>query len=367
MLLDILLPLVKFFTPLNVVRYLTFRAMYSAVTALLICWVFGPLVIERLRRLKFGQSVRTDGPSSHLVKTGTPTMGGILIVIAVTVSVLLWQDLHTVYTWVALFSLVLFCAVGFTDDWLKIKRKSPDGLSPVQKLVLQFLVAFAAVLALYVSGGAETTKLYIPFFKTAVLDLGWMWIPLAATYVVLWSNAVNLTDGLDGLATGLVIMALFAFAILTYATGRSDWSSYLSIPFLRGTGELTVFNLALIGACTGFLWYNSHPAQVFMGDAGSLALGGVLGVLSLIVKKEILLIVIGGMFIAEAASVILQVGYYKLTKRKAPDGKGKRLFRMAPLHHHFELGGHKETKVVVRFWIMGGILAIVALTTLKIQ
>ncbi len=367
MLRDLLLPLVKYFSALNIMKYLTFRAMYAAVTALLLCWLLGPRVIERLRVLKFGQSVRTDGPSTHLVKSGTPTMGGVLIILSVAISVFLWQDLHTVYTWVALGTLLLFCAIGFADDYLKIKRRNSDGLSVVQKLVLQFLVAGGAVLVLYFTGGADTTQLYIPFFKKPVIDLGSLWIPLAAIYVVLWSNAVNLTDGLDGLATGLVIMAVLAFAVLTYVSGRADWSAYLAIPFIKGAGELTVFNLALIGACTGFLWFNAHPAEVFMGDAGSLALGGVLGVLSLIVKKELLLLVVGAMFILEAFSVILQVGYFKLTKAKSADGKGKRLFRMAPLHHHFELGGWKETKVVVRFWIMGGIFAILALTTLKIQ
>ncbi|MDP2790914.1 MAG: phospho-N-acetylmuramoyl-pentapeptide-transferase [Rectinemataceae bacterium] len=367
MLRDLLLPLVKYFSALNIIKYLTFRAMYAAVTALLLCWLFGPRVIERLRVLKFGQSVRMDGPATHLVKSGTPTMGGVLIILSVAISVLLWQDLHTVYTWVTLGALLLFCAIGFADDYLKIKHRNSDGLSVVQKLVLQFLVAGGAVMALYLTRGADTTQLYIPFFKKPVLDLGTLWIPLAMIYVVLWSNAVNLTDGLDGLATGLVIMALVAFAALTYISGRADWSAYLSIPFIKGAGELTVFNLALIGACTGFLWFNAHPAEVFMGDAGSLALGGVLGVLSLIVKKELLLLVVGGMFILEALSVVLQVGYFKLTKGKGKDGNGKRLFRMAPLHHHFELGGWKETKVVVRFWILGGIFAILALTTLKIQ
>ncbi|TXT42205.1 MAG: phospho-N-acetylmuramoyl-pentapeptide-transferase [Spirochaetes bacterium] len=279
MLREFLLPLVKYFSPLNIFRYLTFRSAYAAVTALLIVYLFGPTVIARLRVLKFGQSVRADGPQSHLAKTGT---------------------------------------------------------------------------------GDEISKVYVPFIKSHVVDLGPFWILFAVVYVTAWSNAVNITDGLDGLATGLVIMALVAFSVLTYVSGRADWSAYLNIPFIRGAGELTVFNLALLGACIGFLWFNAHPAEVFMGDSGSLALGGVMGVLSLIVKKELLLLIIGGVFVMELGSVMLQVLYFKATK-------GKRLFRMAPIHHHFELSGLKETKVVTRFWILGAIFALLALTTLKIQ
>jgi phospho-N-acetylmuramoyl-pentapeptide-transferase len=360
MFLELLYPLVKYFSPLNVFKYLTFRSAYAAVTALLIAFLLGPWLIEKLRVLKFGQSVRTDGPESHLAKAGTPTMGGLLIIIAVAVAVLLWGDLHNLYMWMALGALILFGLIGFLDDWLKIKKRNSDGIPAWVKFWSQVLVASAAALVLYFSGNPETTRLYVPFFKFPVLDLGVAWLPIAVVYVVYWSNAVNLADGLDGLATGLVIMALIAFSIITYITGRADWSSYLSIPFMKGAGELTVFNLALIGACVGFLWFNAHPAEVFMGDVGSLSLGGVLGVMSLIVKKEVLLLVIGGVFMMEILSDVLQVGYFKLTK-------GKRLFRMAPIHHHFELKGWKETKVVTRFWILGGIFAIVALSTLKIQ
>ncbi|MBL8968753.1 MAG: phospho-N-acetylmuramoyl-pentapeptide-transferase [Spirochaetaceae bacterium] len=360
MFLEFLYPLVKYFSPLNVFKYLTFRSAYAAVTALLIAFLFGPALIERLRILKFGQSVRTDGPESHLAKSGTPTMGGLLIIIAVAAAVLLWSDLHNLYTWVALGALLGFGLIGFLDDWLKIKYRNSDGLPAAVKFWSQILIASAAALVLYLSGTDETTKLYVPFFKYPVLDLGVVWLPFAIVYMVGWSNAVNLADGLDGLATGLTIIALIAFSILTYLTGRADWSAYLSIPFVKGAGELTVFNLALIGACVGFLWFNAHPAEVFMGDVGSLALGGVLGVLSLIVKKELLLLLIGGVFVMEVASVTLQVGWFKLSK-------GKRLFKMAPIHHHFELKGWKETKVVMRFWILGGIFAIIALSTLKIQ
>jgi phospho-N-acetylmuramoyl-pentapeptide-transferase len=360
MFLELLYPLVKYFSPLNVFKYLTFRSAYAAVTALLIAFLLGPWLIEKLRVLKFGQSIRTDGPESHLAKSGTPTMGGILIIVAVVVAVLLWADLRNVYMWISLGALVLFGLIGFLDDWLKIKYRSSDGIPAWVKFWAQVVVASAAALLLYFSGNPETTRIFVPFFKFPVIDLGIAWLPIAVIYVVYWSNAVNLADGLDGLATGLVIMALIAFSIITYVTGRADWSAYLAIPFVKGAGELTVFNLALIGACVGFLWFNAHPAEVFMGDVGSLALGGVLGVLSLIVKKEVLLLVIGGVFMMEVLSDVLQVGYFKLTK-------GKRLFRMAPLHHHFELKGWKETKVVTRFWILGGIFAIVALSTLKIQ
>lgn len=360
MFLEWIYPLEKYFSALNVFRYLTFRSAYAAVTALLIAFLFGPAIIERLKIFKFGQSVRSDGPKTHLVKTGTPTMGGVFIILSVSIAVLLWVDLHNVYAWICLLALLGCGAVGFLDDWLKIKRKNPDGLSVGLKLVLQGVVAAAVVALLALHRTEHTTMLYLPFFKNPILDLGFFYYPLAVVYVVGWSNAVNLADGLDGLATGLTIMALIAFSIITYITGRSDWSGYLAIPFVRGAGELTIFNLALIGACVGFLWFNSHPAEIFMGDVGSLALGGVLGVLSLLVKKEVLLFIIGGVFVLEEASVILQVGYFKLSK-------GKRLFKMAPLHHHFELRGWKETQVVVRFWILGGLFAIIALSTLKIQ
>jgi phospho-N-acetylmuramoyl-pentapeptide-transferase len=360
MFLKLLYPLVKYFSAFNVFKYLTFRSAYAAVTALLIAFLLGPWIIERLRIMKFGQSVRSDGPESHLSKSGTPTMGGILIIVAVAVSVLLWADLGNAYVWIALVSLLGFGAIGLVDDLLKIKYRNSKGVPAWAKLLAQALVAYAAAIAIRSLGRPETDLIYVPFFKYPVLDLGAAWIPFAVIYVVYWSNAVNLADGLDGLATGLVIMALIAFSFLTYVTGRADWSEYLSIPFVKGAGELTVFNLALIGACVGFLWFNSHPAEVFMGDVGSLALGGALGVLSLIVKKEVLLVVIGGVFMMEIMSDVLQVGYFKLSK-------GKRLFKMAPIHHHFELKGWKETQVVTRFWILGGIFAILALSTLKIQ
>lgn len=360
MFLEWIYPLVKFFSPLNVFRYLTFRSAYAAVTALLVAFLFGPWIIERLRAVKFGQSIRADGPQSHLAKTGTPTMGGLLILAAVAAATLLWVDLSNRYAWICLGAMVGFGFVGFMDDWLKIKKKNSDGLSARAKLLGQFAVAIAVVMALYADRNPDTTKLYLPFFKGAVLDLGVFYIPVAAVFLVGWSNAVNLSDGLDGLATGLVMMSVIALAILTYLSGRADWSEYLGIPFIRGAGELTVFVLALLGATVGFLWFNAHPAEVFMGDVGSLSLGGVLAVIALVVKKEMLLFIVGGVFVLEELSVIIQVLYFKATK-------GKRVFRMAPLHHHFELTGWKETKVVVRFWILGGLFALVALSTLKIQ
>ncbi len=360
MFLEWIYPLEKYFSALNVFRYLTFRSAYAAVTALLIAFLFGPAIIGRLKVFKFGQSIRKDGPETHQSKTGTPTMGGVFIILSVTTAVLLWVDLHNVYAWICLLALLGYGAIGFLDDWLKVKRRNSDGVSAGLKLILQGVVAVAVVGLLYLNRTENTTLLYLPFFKNPIVDLGFFYYPIAIVYILGWSNAVNLADGLDGLATGLAIMALFAFSIITYLTGRPDWSGYLAIPFVRGAGELTVFNLALIGACVGFLWFNSHPAEVFMGDVGSLSLGGVLGVLSLIVKKEVLLFVIGGVFVLEEVSVILQVLYFKATK-------GKRLFRMAPLHHHFELSGWKETQVVIRFWILGGLFAIIALSTLKIQ
>jgi phospho-N-acetylmuramoyl-pentapeptide-transferase len=360
MFLALIYPLAEHFSPLNVFRYLTFRSAYAAVTALLIAFLLGPRVIEWLRRLRFGQAVRSDGPETHLVKTGTPTMGGLLVILAVAVAVFLWTDLTNSYSWVVLGALLGFGAIGFADDWLKIRKHNSDGISAGTKFLAQVLVASAIAIYLWSLGKQDTTKLFLPFFKFPIIDLGVAWIPLAVIYVVYWSNAVNLADGLDGLATGLVIIALIAFSILTYVSGRSDWSAYLSIPYIKGAGELVVVSLALLGACVGFLWFNAHPAEVFMGDSGSLALGGVLGTLSLIVKKEVLLGIVGGVFLLETLSVVLQVGWFRVSG-------GKRLFRMAPLHHHFELSGWKETKVVTRFWILGGMFSIIALSTLKIQ
>jgi len=359
MFLEFIYPLVRYFTPFNVFMYLTFRGAYAALATLLICFLFGPKIIEALRKLKISQSVREDGPQSHLVKTGTPTMGGVFIILSVLISMLFWGDLRNPMIWLTISSFAGFGLIGFLDDYLKVKRHNSAGLPVWGKLAGQFAIAIVIVLILYFSGDENVTALYVPFFKNPVIDMGWLWIPFGVLLIVGESNAVNISDGLDGLLAGLLILVFITLAILTYITGRVDYSAYLGIPYIPGAGELTVFCLAAAGACIGFLWFNAHPAEVFMGDVGSLSLGGVIAVISLIIKKEILILVIGGVFVLEIASVIIQVCYYKLRK--------KRVFKMAPLHHHFELAGWAETKVVIRFWILGGLFAIIALSTLKIQ
>ena len=359
MLLEFIYPLVSYFTPLNVLQYITFRGAYCALTTLLICFLFGPSLIKALQRLKLGQVVRTDGPAAHLQKTGTPTMGGLLIIISVVFSMLLWQDLHNKDVWLTIVAFAALGLVGFIDDFLKVHFHNSDGIPPWAKLLGQGIVALTVVLILYFSGGEDTTLLYLPFFKYPLIDLGVLWIPFGVLLIMGESNAVNFTDGLDGLATGLLILVFIALSILTYISGRADYASYLGIPYLAGSGELTVFCLAMTGALIGFLWFNSHPAEVIMGDVGSLSMGGVIAVISLLIKKEVLVLIIGGVFVLEIASVILQIASFKLRK--------KRIFKMAPLHHHFEESGWKETKIVTRFWILGGLFVIIALSTLKIQ
>ena len=359
MFLELIRPLIRFFTPFNVFIYLTFRSAFAALTTLLICFIFGGRIIEFLRKLKIGQSVREDGPQTHLVKSGTPTMGGIFIILSVVIAMLFWGDLQNKFIWITMGAFLGFGAIGFVDDYLKVTRHNSAGLPAWLKLAAQFLIAVVIVLIIYFKGGENITALYIPFFKEPVLDLGWLWIPFAVLLIVGESNAVNFSDGLDGLLAGLLILVFLTLAILTYITGRIDYSSYLGIPYIPEAGELTVFCLAAAGACVGFLWYNCNPALVFMGDVGSLSLGGLIAVISLITKKEILILVIGGVFVLEIASVILQVASFKLRK--------KRIFKMAPLHHHYELLGWSENKTVIRFWILGGLFAIIALSTLKIQ
>ena len=356
---EFLYPLVEYFTPFNIFQYITFRAAYAAVTALLICFVFGPGIIRLIRRKHAGEEIRADGPSTHLAKSGTPTMGGLMVILAVVISVILWQDVRSIYTWVALISVVGFGAIGFLDDYLKIYRKNKKGLRANVKLVGQIAVSLAVVLILYFNRTEETTLLYLPFLKEPVADLSVFYVPLAVLLITGFSNAVNLTDGLDGLATGLVIMVGLTLAAISYVTGHAFFSDYLGLPFIQGAGEITVVALALVGACVGFLWFNSHPAEVFMGDTGSLVLGGLLAVISVMIKKEILLLIVGGVFILEVATVIIQVIHFKLTRR--------RVFLMAPLHHHFELKGWSEPKVVLRLWILGGLFAILSLSTLKIR
>ena len=359
MLLKLLYPLVKFFTFFNIFQYITFRAAYAAITALLISFIIGPWLIKKLKKSRVGQIIRRDGPKSHYKKSGTPTMGGILIVLSIVVSSLLWLDLDNYYTWILLLAVVGFGTIGFIDDYLKVTRKEAGGMRASVKIIGQFLLSSVIVALLFVMRNPHTTLLYFPFLKNPVMDLSYFYIPLSVTLLVGYSNAVNFSDGLDGLATGLVIFVGITFAVLAYLTGRVDWTEYIQIPFIKDSGEITILCLSLVGACIGFLWFNTHPAEIMMGDTGSLSLGGALGVIALILKKEILLIVVGGVFVLEILSVIIQVAGYKLT--------GKRVFKMAPIHHHFELKGWKESKVVIRFWILGGLFALLSLSTLKIQ
>lgn len=359
MLKELLFPLVRYFTPFNVFQYITFRAAYAAVTSLLICFIFGPAIIRGLTQLKAGEEIRNDGPATHQVKSGTPTMGGVMIILSIVISALLWMDIRNLYTWMGVLATLGFGLLGFTDDFLKVVKKNSDGLRAKVKLLGQIAIGTAIAVILYTNRLETTTYLFIPFFKEPVLDLGVLYIPFAVLLLVATSNAVNLTDGLDGLATGLVLMVALAFAMLSYLAGRVDFAEYLQIPYIPGGGELSILSLALVGACVGFLWFNAHPAEVMMGDTGSLALGGIIGVIALMIKKEVLLAIAGGVFVIEAASVIIQVVHYKLTKR--------RVFLMAPLHHHFELKGWAESKVVLRFWILGGLFAILTLSTLKIR
>jgi len=359
MVLKLLYPLVRYFTFFNIFQYITFRAAYAALTALVLSLVIGPWLIRRLRQLKVGESIRADGPKTHLSKSGTPTMGGMLMLSAIVASVVVWQDLDNFYTWVMLAATVGFGAIGFVDDYLKVFKKKASGLRAGVKFTGQTLVSLVVVLLLFLQRNEHTTLLYLPFLKNPVLDLSYFYIPFAVVYLVGFSNAINLTDGLDGLAAGLVIMVGLTFAVLSYLVGRLDYAAYLQIPFISQSWEISVYSLALVGATVGFLWFNSHPAEIMMGDTGSLSLGGVIGVMALIIKKEILLFVVGGVFVLEVMSVAIQVVSFKLT--------GKRVFKMAPLHHHFELLGWTESKVVIRFWILGGLFAILSLSTLKIQ
>jgi phospho-N-acetylmuramoyl-pentapeptide-transferase len=361
MFLEFFYPLTKHITFFNVFQYISFRGAYAALTTLLICLLFGQSIIKKLAAMKCRQTIRTDGPATHLAKEGTPTMGGVMIIFSMIASMLLWQNFHNARVWVTIIAFLLFGLIGFIDDYLKIKGHNADGLSPKGKLILQFIAASGLVGYLFLTGDDKTTVLYLPFFKDPVIDMGYLWIPFAILLIVGESNAVNLSDGLDGLASGLLIFMFITLALLTYLSGRQDYSTYLGIPYIPGAGELTVFCLAAVGACVGHLWYNAHPAEVFLGDVGSLSLGGVIAVISLIIKKEILILIAGGVFVIEAISVIIQVVFYKWKK--------KRVLRMAPLHHHYEQGekGLPETKIVIRFWILAGLFAIVALSTLKIQ
>ncbi len=346
---------------LGVYKYITFRAANAALMALLLSVFLGPALIRWLRERQIGQSIREEGPKGHQAKAGTPTMGGVLINLAIAVPTVLFADLSNRYVWVALAATLLAMAIGVGDDWRKVSRKQNRGLTGRQKLVLQTViglgVGWAAVRVF--EGRIDATALAFPFFKNVHPDLGIVYILFAAVVVVGSSNAVNLTDGLDGLAIGATLIASGTFAILAYIAGNAKAANYLLVPHVPGTGELAVFCSAIVGASLGFLWFNAHPAEVFMGDTGSLALGAALGTVAVLIKQEILLVLVGGLFVVEAVSVILQVGSFKLT--------GRRIFKMAPLHHHFELLGWAESKVIIRFWIVAILFAFVALGSLKLR
>jgi phospho-N-acetylmuramoyl-pentapeptide-transferase len=359
MLYHLLVPLARDHIVFNVFRYLTFRSFMALITALVISLVVGPWIIRKLRLKQHGgETVREDTPERHRTKKGTPTMGGIVILVALLASTLLWANLTNRYVWVAVLATFGFGMVGWLDDATKLRRRK--GLKARTKFLLQVSVAFVVLqLVFWQPPGTWASVLAIPFFKGWLVELGWLWIPFAILVLVGASNAVNLTDGLDGLAIGPIIMAAGAFGIIAYLTGNFRAADYLKILNVRGAGELTVFCGALIGAAIGFLWFNCHPAEVFMGDVGSLALGGAIGTLAVLTKAELLLPLIGGLYVVEAVSVIIQVASFKLT--------GRRVFRMAPLHHHYELEGWAEPKIVVRFWIVSFALALLALTTLKLR
>jgi phospho-N-acetylmuramoyl-pentapeptide-transferase len=350
----------QFDTSFQVFSYLTLRAILSTLTALLIAVIIGPKMIRWLQGMQIGQTIRDDGPESHLAKSGTPTMGGLLILAAIVLSVLLWADLTNRYVWVTLFVLVSFGVIGFVDDYRKVIRKDSKGLIARWKYFWQSVIAITVALYLYSSQqNPAETALLVPFFKDIMPQMGILFMVVTYFVIVGTSNAVNLTDGLDGLAIVPVILVAGAFAIFAYVTGNINFSAYLHIPYLPLTSELVIVCTAIVGAGLGFLWFNTYPAQVFMGDVGSLALGGTLGVLAVLVRQEIVLFIMGGIFVVETLSVILQVGSFKL--------RGKRIFRMAPIHHHYELKGWPEPRVIVRFWIISLILVLVGLATLKLR
>ena len=362
--------------PFRIFRYLTFRTAFASITAMFMGLIIGPAIVRRLREFQIGQYIREDGPQEHHKKAGTPTMGGVLIVIAVLVPTVLWADLSNRFIWLAMFSIIAFGSIGFADDYLKVSRKRNLGLTARAKLALQALssLVIAVTLILFELKGGYSTHLIVPFFKRFRPDLviselqhvPYLW-PLAFAPFIIFivllitfsSNAVNLTDGLDGLAIGCTVIAAGALTVLTYVSGHAVFASYLELSNLPQVGELSIFCGAMVGSAIGFLWYNAHPAEIFMGDVGSLALGGAIATVAVIIKQELLLPFIGGIFVIEGVSVILQVGSYKLRK--------KRIFKMAPLHHHFELLGWSESKIIVRFWIASLVFALFALTTLKLR
>ncbi len=359
MLYHLLYPLHNVFSVFNVFRYITFRTIYASITALILCWLLGPWVIRKLTERQIGQYVRTDGPPTHMRKTGTPTMGGLLILFATVTATLLWANLTNSFVWMVLTVTITYGAIGFLDDYLMQIKKESKGLPGRTKILAQVVIALV-VAGLLFSRADFDTHVSIPFLKQVEPDLGWAYILFATAVIVGTSNAVNLTDGLDGLAIGPVTVAAATYVIFSYVAGHVKIANYLQIKYMAGSGELAVFCGALVGAGMGFLWFNSYPAQIFMGDVGSLPLGGALGTVAVITKHEILLVLVGGIFVVEALSVIFQVGFFKVTD-------GRRIFKMAPLHHHFELKGWPEPKVIVRFWIIAIILGLFAISTLKLR
>ena len=358
MLYHLLLPFVEKLSVLNVFKYITFRSLGAAGTALVLSLLVGPWFIKELKKMSFGQVIREEGPDSHYKKSGTPTMGGALILFSLLTSSLLWINYTEPITWVLIFVIVSYGILGWVDDYKKILHKNTCGVSPSYKIIVQIVIALIAsfLLTHYTEVG---TELYFPFIKGFQLDLGWFYVPFGALVILSASNAVNLTDGLDGLAIGTSSIVISVFIALTYLAGNANFSSYLDIPYIPGAGELTVVCSALAAAGLGFLWFNTHPAEIFMGDVGSLSLGGAIGVLAVATKNELLLLILGGLFVVEALSVIIQVLVFRKT--------GKRVFLMAPIHHHFEMKGIAESKITVRFWIISILLAIVALFTLKLR
>ena len=352
--------LVQFESSFNVFNYLTMRAILGALTALIICFMVGPKMIKSLIANQIGQPIREDGPKTHLLKAGTPTMGGALILTAISIATLLWADLENHYVWIVLFVTLSFGVIGYIDDYKKLIMQDPAGISAKQKLFWQSSVALIAAIALYVTATDEVqTSLLIPYFKDLSIPLGMFQVVVTYFFIVGFSNAVNLTDGLDGLAIMPTVLVGGALGLFAYVTGNTNFSEYLGIPYVAGAGEIMVFCAAMAGAGLGFLWFNTYPAQVFMGDIGALSLGAALGVVAVIVRQEMVLAIMGGIFVAETLSVIIQVASFKLT--------GKRVFRMAPLHHHFELKGWAEPKIIVRFWIITVILVLIGLASLKIR
>lgn len=352
--------LVKYFTFFNVISYLTVRAILGLLTSLAISLIMGQKVIDWLQKLQIGQVIRNDGPESHLSKKGTPTMGGILILASITLSVFLWADLRNPYVWVTLFVLIGYGLVGFADDYLKVIRKNSAGLIARWKYFWQSAIALVVAFALYAYGkDTSVTVLVVPFFKDVMPQLGVCFILLTYFVIVGAGNAVNLTDGLDGLAIMPTVFVAAGFALVSWAAGNVNFAAYLHIPYIKFSGELMIICTAIVGAGLGFLWFNTYPAMVFMGDVGSLALGGVFGIISVLLRQEFLLLIMGGIFVIETLSVILQVGSFKL--------RGKRIFRMAPIHHHYELKGWPEPRVIVRFWIISLMLVVIGLLTLKLR